>query len=214
MKTRILVADGQRLMREGLRHILEAREGFHVVAEASNGLEAVGLAAENQPDIAVLETLLPQLSGPDAIKQIHGKSKQTRCIILSSQEDRSNVQRALKLGAAGYVVKSASSSELLEAIDVVRSGRSYLSPTIAGHVIQILVCPPEKGQSELQLLTARERQVLQLVAEGLTSKEIATQLCVATKTADTHRAHLMEKLAIHKVSALVRFAIREGLVTA
>ena len=213
MKTRILVADDQRLMREGLRHILEAREDFLVVAEASNGLEAVELAAENQPDIAVLEIVLPQLSGPDAIKQIHEKSKKTRCITLSSCEDRVNVQRALRLGAAGYVVKSAPSSELLEAIDVVRSGRSYLSPTVAGHLIQALTCPLESEQSELQLLTARERQVLQLIAEGLTSKEIATQLCVATKTADTHRAHLMEKLAIHKASSLVRFAIREGLVS-
>lgn len=212
MKTRILVADDQRLMREGLRHILETREDFTVVAEASNGLEAVDLATAHQPDIAVLEITLPQLSGPDAIKQIQDKSKKTRCITLSAHEDRVNVQRSLKLGAAGYVVKSASSSELLEAIDVVRSGRSYLSPTVAGQVIQALICPPERGQSELQLLTARERQVLQLVAEGLTSKEIATRLCVATKTADTHRAHLMEKLSIHKVSSLVRFAIREGLV--
>lgn len=213
MTTRILIADCRCLMREGLRHILETRVDFKVIAEASDGPEAVRLSLEKQPDIAVLESQLPRLSGHDAIGQIRKESKRTRCITFSGHDNRASVEQAFRAGAAGYVATSASSDEFIEAVDVVRSGRSYLSPTLTGHVIEVITCPADKRQFELQALTAREREVLQLIVEGLTSKEIATHLRVATRTADAHRAHLMKKLDIHKASSLVRFAIREGLVT-
>ena len=212
MNTRIIVADSRRLIREGLRQILETRENFCVVAEASDGPEAVCLSIEKQPDIAVVEALLPRLSGTEAIGQIRRGSKKTRCIVVSENENGVYVEQAFRAGAAGYVATSASSDEFIEAIDVVRSGRSYLSPILTGHVIEALTGPTEERKGELQALTAREREVLQLIAEGLTSKEIATHLNIATRTAEAHRAHLMKKLNINKASSLVRFAIREGLV--
>lgn len=212
MKTQILIAGCRRLMREGLQHILETRADFGVVAQASDGAEAVRLCIGKQPDIAVLELQLPRLSGPDAIRQIRKESKRTRCIALSHHDDRASVEQAFRAGASGYVAASAPSAELIEAVDTVRAGRSHLSPTLTGYVIEAITCPTEEKQFNLQALTAREREVLQLIAEGLTSKEIATHLRVAIRTADAHRAHLMKKLDLHKASSLVRFAIREGLV--
>ena len=200
-------------MREGLRHILETHESFCVVAEASDGLEAVHLSVETQPDIAVLEASLSRLSGTEAIGQIRKESKRTRCIAISGNNNRVHVERAFRAGAAGYVATSASSEEFIEAIDVVRSGRFYLSPAFTGHVIEALTHSTEESKGELRALTTREREVLQLIAEGLTSKEIAVHLRVATRTAEAHRAHLMKKLNINKASSLVRFAIREGLVS-
>ena len=211
MKTRILVADGHRLMREGLRHILETREDFCVLAEAADGPEAVRLSIEKKPDIAVLGIRLSRLSGYGAIEQIRKESQMTRCIALSGQDNDVSVEQAFRAGATGYVAGSASSSELIQAVDVVRSGRSYLSPKLTEHVIDMITRPAGKGLSNLEMITTREREVLQLIVEGLSSKEIAAHLRIATKTADSHRAHLMKKLDIHKTAALVRFAIREGL---
>ena len=212
MATRILLAGGERLLNEGLRQILEIREGFAVVGQAGDGVEAVRLAAELQPDIAVLELLLPRLSGIEAIRQIRSASRRIRCIVLSSQNSRSHVRAALRSGAAGYIVKNATASELVEAIEAARLGRCYLSPDIVEHVIDALNDPADGEESELGLLTGREREVLQLVAEGFSNKEIAAHLHVSTKTVDTHRANLMGKLDVHKTSSLVRFAIREGLI--
>jgi DNA-binding NarL/FixJ family response regulator len=132
--------------------------------------------------------------------------------MLSAQENRSAVEGALRSGAAGYVVKTACSKELMEAIDVVRDGRSYLSPSVAHHLVNAISHPGDSGSGGAASLTARERQVVQLIAEGLSSKEIAAHLGVSHKTVESHRASVMEKLDIHKASALVRYAIREGLV--
>jgi DNA-binding NarL/FixJ family response regulator len=198
-------------MRDGLRKILESA-GHSIVAETFDGLEAVKLCAEHRPDIAVLETLLTGLPGPAAIARIRTGSWNVRCIALSSQETRGSVQQALRAGAVGYLVKSAPAAELIDAIDAVRAGRFFLSPSIAGHLVEAVAAGGETPSEGLDLLTAREREVLQLIAEGLTSKEIASQLSVSLKTANTHRASLMEKLGIHKAPSLVRFAIREGLI--
>ncbi len=212
MTTKIVLAEGQRLVHDGLRKILEAQQGLSVVAEAHDSLSAIEMCNQHQPDIAILELVLPGLPGPSAISRIRNESKGTRCIALSSQESRGYVQQALRAGASGYVVKSAPASELLEAISAVKMGRFYVSPAVAGHLVEAASLTGERTTAGLDMLTAREREVLQLIAEGLTSKEIATRLGVSTKTANTHRASLMEKLDIHKAPSLVRFAIREGLV--
>ena len=212
MKTTVLIAEGQRLVRDGLRKIIETNPDLQVVAETCDGLEAIKLCVELKPDIALIELVLPGVPGQSAISRIRSESERTRCIALSSQESRGCVQQALRSGAVGYVVKSAPAKELLEGIDAVRSGRFFLSPAIAGHLVEAVALGPQAASAGLDLLTTREREVLQLIAEGLTSKEIATRLGVSIKTANTHRASLMEKLDIHTASALVRFAIREGLV--
>ena len=211
MATRIVLADGEDLIREGIRKILETRADLAVVGEASDGPRAVELIVEKQPEIVVLELLLSRLSGPNVIRRVCAESN-AACIVLSSFQGRSCVLHALCAGAVGYVAKSSPSKELLDAIDVVRSGRSYLSPSIAGHVIETVTGSAGVEQTGLGLLTGRETEVLQLIAEGLSSKEIAAQLGVSTKTATSHRANLMDKLGIHKASSLVRFAIREGLL--
>jgi DNA-binding NarL/FixJ family response regulator len=212
MSTKIVLAEGQRLVHDGLRKILEAQPGISVVAEAHDSLTAIEMCVQHQPDIAILELVLPGLPGPSAISRIRNEAKGTRCIALSSQESRGYVQQALRAGASGYVVKSAPATELIEAINAVKMGRFYVSPAVAGHLVEAASFTGERTTAGLDMLTAREREVLQLIAEGLTSKEIATRLGVSTKTANTHRASLMEKLDIHKAPSLVRFAIREGLV--
>lgn len=213
MKTSVLIAEGQQLVRDGLRRIVESNPDFHVVAETCDGLEAIKLCVDKKPDIALIELVLPGIPGQSAISRIRTEAERTRCIALSAQESRGCVQQALRSGAVGYIVKSAPGKELLEGIDSVRAGRFFLSPAIAGHLVEAVAHGGRPATAGLDLLTTREREVLQLIAEGLTSKEIASRLGVSTKTANTHRASLMEKLDIHKASSLVRFAIREGLVT-
>lgn len=212
MTTKILIAEEQRLVADGLKCVLEAQKGLEVIATASDGLEAIRLCLELEPDIAILELVLPGLPGPSAIGRIRAEAKRTRCIAISSQEGRGYVQQALRAGASGYVVKSAPAAELIQAIDAVRAGRFFLSPAVAGQLVEAIALGNDAPSSGLELLTCREREVLQLIAEGLTSKEIAGRLGVSPKTANTHRASLMEKLGIHKAPSLVRFAIREGLV--
>jgi DNA-binding NarL/FixJ family response regulator len=212
MATRILLADHHRIVREGLRHILERRQDFTIVAEAADGESALRQIEEKKPEIAVLELLMPRLSGVDAIRRV-GRLGRTRCIVLSAHQSRSHVQDALRAGAAGYLLKDASSAQLIEAIEVVRSGKFYFSPDVTQHVVDAATHPTGNPESGLASLTSREREVLQLIAEGLSTKEIATALGVSARTADSHRARLMEKLGIHKASGLVRFAIREGLVS-
>jgi DNA-binding NarL/FixJ family response regulator len=211
VSTRILLADDHPIVRTGIRLILEARSDLRVIAEAANGEDAVRLADEHRPDVAVIDLTMPRLSGIEAIRRIRARGA-ARCIAFTMHETRANVALALQAGAAGYVVKSGGAAELGEAIDAVRAGRSYLSPAVAHWAVQAVLQPGERPPSGLNLLTSREREVLQLIAEGLTSKEIATSLGVSTKTVETHRAHLMAKLEIRKVSRLVRVAIEEGLV--
>lgn len=158
---------------------------------------------------------MPRLSCPVAIERILAGSPRSRLIVVSSNETRAQIEAALRAGASGYVTKGASAGELTEAIECVHAGRFYLSPSATGPLVELVAHPAcSGGDSKLSRLTGREREVLQLIAEGLSAKEIAVELGVAPKTAESHRAHLMEKLGIHKASALVRFAIREGLVSA
>jgi DNA-binding NarL/FixJ family response regulator len=212
VETTIVVVDDHQLFREGIRRLLETREDFRVVGEASDGEQAVALVAEKEPDVALMDIWMPRLSGIDATRRIGKRGLATRVLVLSMHESRSYVEEVLRAGAAGYIVKNAAPEDLLNAVDAVRSGASYLSPTITQQVVDAIVRPSDAAPQGTAALTDREREVLQLIAEGLSSKEIAELLGVSLKTVDSHRSNLMEKLDIHKVSGLVRFAIRVGLV--
>ncbi len=210
--TTIVVADDHKIVREGLVKLLEARPDFTVIGEASDGEEAVRMVLEKKPDVVIMDIWMPRLSGIDATRRIGKRGSQAKILVLSMHESRTYVEEVLRAGASGYIVKNSASSDLLQAIDAVRSGASYLSPAITQQVVDAIARPGDSSPSGVAMLTDREREVLQLIAEGLSSKEIASMLGVSLKTVDSHRSNLMEKLDIHKVSGLVRFAIRAGLV--
>lgn len=210
--TTIVVADDHKIVREGLVKLLEARSDFTVIGEASDGEEAVQMVLEKQPDVVIMDIWMPRLSGIDATRRIGKQGSHAKILVLSMHESRTYVEEVLRAGASGYIVKNSASSDLLQAIDAVRSGASYLSPAITQQVVDAIARPGDSSPSGVAMLTDREREVLQLIAEGLSSKEIANMLGVSLKTIDSHRSNLMEKLDIHKVSGLVRFAIRAGLV--
>ncbi len=221
MQTTVLLADDHRIVREGLRRLLESRQDISVIGEASDGEEAVQMAAEKHPDVILMDISMPRLSGIDATRRIckgeaaeatNGASKHSKILILSMHESQTYVEEVLRAGACGYVLKDSAPSDLFAAIDAVRSGDSYLSPSVTQRVVNAIARPGDRPSLAVSSLTERERQVLELIAEGLSSKEIATQLGVSLKTVESHRANLMDKLDIHKVSGLVRFAIRAGLV--
>jgi two-component system, NarL family, response regulator NreC len=210
MPPRILLADDHVIVRQGFRALLE-REGLEVVAEAANGHEAVRLAGELLPDVAVLDFAMPLLNGLDAAKEIRRRSPRTRTILLTVHSEDHYVLEALHAGVNGYVVKTQAAADLVQAIREIRGNAIYLSPTISRAVVEAYV---DKPTPPGDVLSSRERQVLQLVAEGKTTKEIAGVLGVSIKTADSHRARIMRKLDIHDTAGLVRFAIRRGLIHA
>ena len=212
METTILLADDHRIVREGFRRILEDQPGFEVVGEATNGEEAVRMVTEKRPDVVLMDISMPLLSGIDATRRIAKLGLGTRVLVCSMHDDRTCVEEVLRAGASGYVLKDASGGELVSAIESVRAGDSYLSPAITQQVVSAIARPGERPSYAASTLTEREREVLHLIAEGLSSKEIAQRLGVSLKTIESHRANVMEKLDIHKVSGLVRFAIRAGLV--
>jgi DNA-binding NarL/FixJ family response regulator len=208
---RVLLADDHDMVREALRRVIESRGDISVVAEAHDGREAVAAARLHKPDVAVIDLWMPGISGEEATRQIVESGCGARVLALSMHEDWARVRSALQAGALGYVVKSAAASQLIEAIHALRAGRAYLSPAVAHHVVEA-VGHADTARSPISQLTEREREVLALIAEGLSSKEIAAHLGHSPKTAETHRASLMRKLGVHKTSSLVRIAIREGLV--
>jgi DNA-binding NarL/FixJ family response regulator len=210
MPPRILLADDHVIVRQGFRALLE-REGLEVVAEAANGHEAVRLAGELLPDVAVLDFAMPLLNGLDAAKEIRRRSPRTRTILLTVHSEDHYVLEALQAGVHGYVVKTQAAADLVQAIREIRGNAIYLSPTISRAVVEAYF---DKATPPGDVLSSRERQVLQLVAEGKTTKEIAGVLGVSIKTADSHRARIMRKLDIHDTAGLVRFAIRRGLIHA
>ena len=213
MPTSILLADDQAMFRDAVRALIEKRGDLEVVGEASDGQQAVSMTLEIRPDVILMEISLPRLSGIEATQRLLRDAPRSKVLILSRHEGRSHVEQALRSGAAGYVTKSSSSQELIQAIEAVSSGRSFLSRAIARQVVDVVTCRNSPAQTGILELTSREREVLQLIGEGFSSKEIATQLGISTRTVESHRARLMEKLGIHKVAGLVRFAIREGLIS-
>ena len=212
--TRILLADDHTMVRAGLRALLEGMEGITVVAEAGNGREAVELARRHHPDIAVLDISMMEMNGIDAGVQIRAEHPATRVLILSMHASQEFVHRALKSGVSGYLVKDAAPLELRMAIETLMRGEVYLSPRIARHVVSGLA---ERtggvGETPLEALTARQREILQMLAEGKSTKAMAFLLQVSIKTVETHRATLMERLGIHDLAGLVIYAARHKLVS-
>lgn len=209
---RVLLAEDHVLMRAGLRLLLEQRGDVTVVAEASDGAEALRLAHAERPQIAVLDIAMAELNGLEVAARIQAELPEIRVIILSMHATDSYVQQALRAGARGYLLKDAAPVELALAIDAVARGETYLSPAIASQVVRRLVQHPEQGRPALAQLTPRQRSILTLIAEGHTTQAIAGQLQISVKTVEGHRAQIMDRLDIHDVAGLVRFAIREGLI--
>ncbi len=214
METSIVIADSQRLVRDGLRNILEAVPEFSVVGEAASGREAVDLVVSKRPDVVVIEGQLPRLSGVEAVRRIREHNRLSACVITSATYGPSQVRQSLVAGAAGFVPKDSAAQDLIDAVRTVRMGRSYLAPAVADQVVSALKSPADGSPGATSELTTRQREVLQLIAEGLSTKEIAGELGISLKTAQTHRANVMDRVGVHKVSNLVRYAIREGIVTA
>ena len=207
---RILIADDHGVVAEGLKSLVEAQTDMEVVGVVGDGREAVRLAREAQPDVIVMDLSMPELNGADATRAILQRDPRCRVIVLSMYAEREYVRRALKAGAAGYVVKRSAAKELVDAIRAVHAGQRYLSPRVADVVIDDYA---EERDDPLARLSAREREVLQLLAEGRTGAEIAQRLSLSQKTVETYRARLVEKLGIRDVAGLVRFAIQRGLVS-
>jgi two-component system response regulator NreC len=210
MSCRLLLADDHHIVRQALRGLLEAA-GHEVVGEASDGHEALKLARTLNPDIAVLDLSMPLLNGVDAAREMRRLSPGIRTILLTMYTDKGYVLQALRAGARGYVLKTQAAEDLISAIQEILRGETYLSPGVAASVVDAFL---ENTDETADPLTARERQILQLVAEGNTTKEIARLLNVSFKTAESHRNHIMKKLDIHEVAGLVRYAIRKGLLHA
>jgi two-component system response regulator NreC len=205
---RIVLADDHQIFREGLRALL-TREGFDVIGEALDGHDAVRLAEDLRPDVAVLDFSMPSLNGVDAARRIHEVSPQTRTVLLTMHTEDRYVLEGVRAAIKGYVVKTQAAADLVRAIHEVAQGHVYLSPGVSHTLVDAYLCGTVAPADPL---TARERQVLQLIAEGRTTKEIAQLLEVSVKTAETHRSKIMEKLGIHDTAGLVRYAIRRGVV--
>jgi DNA-binding NarL/FixJ family response regulator len=212
MTTRILLADDHRIMREGLRALIAGLRGLEVVGETGDGRSAVKLAGELMPDVVIMDIGMPDLNGVEAARRIKAQIPGVRVIALSMHADVRYVSAMLKAGASGYLLKDSAFEELALAIQTVISNKVYLSPGISDVVVKdYLGQLSGAGAIRCAALTAREREVLQLVAEGHSTKEIASRLNVSLKTADTHRQQIMNKLGLHSVAELTKYAIREGL---
>lgn len=208
MGVSVLLADDHPVFRQGLRSLLE-REQFEVIGEAADGLEAIAMADRLQPQMVVIDLAMPALNGIDAVREIVKRAPRTKAILLTMYTEEHHVLEALRAGIKGCVSKSQAAEHLLQAIKDVSGGGVYLSPHVSGAVVQAFLA---KSDLPYDPLTPRERQVLQLIAEGKTTKETAAMLEVSVKTAETHRTNLMEKLDIHSTAGLVRYAIRRGLL--
>jgi two-component system, NarL family, response regulator NreC len=205
---RVLVVDDHEIVLRGLKTVLD-REGFEIVGEASDGSQAVARAVELQPDLVVMDISMPVMTGIEAAAQIRRSLPSAKVVLLTVHTENRYILEALRSGIRGYVLKSRAASELVEAIHEILNGRVYLSPGISQTVVEAYL---RQNNGDSEMLTRRELQVLQLVAEGKTTKEIAASLDVSAKTADSHRSNIMHKLNLHSVADLVRYAIRRGLV--
>lgn len=209
---RILLADDHKIVRDGLRALLERHANLEVVGEASNGRMALQLARELKPDVVVMDVSMPDLNGVEATQQIMSALPGVRVVALSMHSDRRFVERMFKVGALAYVLKDCAVDELTRAINSVATGRAYLSPGVSDVTLDDVVAAPSKTDP-LLVLTAKEREVLQLIAEGYSTKEVAHRLEVSIKTVETHRRNIMAKLKIDNIADLTKFAIREGLTS-
>ena len=215
MSTRIIIADDHTIVRHGLAKLIEAEEDMEVIAQTENGISTVELARELSPDIVVMDVAMPDLNGIDATQQILREDPKVRVLALSMHSGKKFVSAMLQAGAMGYLLKDCALEELISAIRTVIEGKTYLSPSITDIVIQNYVRNiDQQGDSAFSVLSQREREVLQLMAEGNTTKQIALRLHISPKTVEGHRLRLMNKLNIDNVAQLTKYAIQEGLTSA
>ncbi len=214
MSTRIILADDHGIMREGLRALLEKQPGIEVIAEAENGRTTVELSRELKPDVVIIDISMPDLNGIEATRQIVAESPGVKVIALSMHSDRKFVREMLSAGASGYMLKDSAFEELDKAISTVNDNQTYLSPGVADTVVKDYLGKIVTDNSAASIaLTNREREVLQLFAEGKTTKQIASLLFVSIKTIETHRKQIMDKLGLNSIAELTKYAIREGLTS-
>jgi len=206
---RILLADDHALVRQGFRMILEAQADMEIVGQAGNGREAVELAEKLKPDVVVMDVAMPELNGTEATRRLAASTPRTRVLALSMHKDSVYVREILRAGARGYLLKDSGDTDLVAAVRAVAKGEGYISPAVSDAVLSDY----RKHVSDpIDLLTGREREVLQSIAEGKTNKEIATALNLSVYTVEAHRGRIMEKLNLHSTGELVRFALRNGLI--
>jgi DNA-binding NarL/FixJ family response regulator len=211
---RVVIADDHHLVRQGIRALLDKADDMKVVGEAADGQDAIDLVAHLNPDVLVMDISMPRLSGTQAIERLRSQQATTRVLILSMYSDEAVVRQVLRNGARGYLLKNALAEELLQAIRAANRGATYLSPAISESIMAELATSrtDDDGDSPFSRLSPREREVLQLIAEGHTNNAIAQLMNVAVKTVEKHRASIMSKLNVHDVAGLVRFALKHGLI--
>jgi DNA-binding NarL/FixJ family response regulator len=214
-KLRILLADDHIVMRTGLRALLERQPNLEVVGESENGRETIELAASLKPDVVVMDVGMPVLNGIEAAKTIVSQHPTTAVVILSMHSDESYVMRALKAGARAYLLKESAAADLIGAIQAVSQNKSFFSPKVSRILTEdyVRVLKQKGAVDSYDLLTGREREILQLLAEGKANKEVATDLNISLYTVETHRSHILQKLNLHNPAELVLYAVRKGIIT-
>ena len=212
---RILLADDHTVVRKGLRLLLESHPGFKVIAEAANGREAVSLSEAHTPDVVVLDVAMPLLNGIEAARQVSAKLPQTAIVFLSMHSDESYVLKALKSGAKAYLLKDSAEDDLINAIKAVTEGKAFFSPAISKMLVEDYMRQMREREVEdsYELLTTREREILQLFAEGKSVKEVAALLDLSLYTVETHRSNIFQKLDLHSVAELILYAVRKGVIS-
>ena len=208
----IVVADDHGIVREGLRRLLESEPDLKVCGEAEDGRQVLDEVAKFRPDMVVLDISMPGMGGLETLERLRAEYTNTKVILLSVHNDPPFIQSAIGLRADGYVLKNGPASEIVTAIREVMKGGSYFSPAVAREIVEQVRSPKSESSDPFTLLSAREREVLHLIAEGRTAKEVATELSISTKTVEAHRTSLMRKLGVRKATELVRYALRHGLI--
>ncbi len=214
-KIRIVLAEDYTILRAGLKSLLESNPDYTVIGEAGNGREAIRCAVEKKPDLTIMDLNMPGMNGMDAIQEIRNRIPEMKILVLTAHNEEEYVLASLNAGANGYILKDATHTELLIAVERVMQGKIYLSPDITDKVVQGYLVGQKNSEplTEWATITRREKQILKLVAEGHTNKSMAEFLCISIKTVEKHRANLMKKLDLHNASALTTYAIEKGIVT-
>ena len=214
MKYRIFIADDHRIVRDGLRSLIERENDLELVGMAANGRQALQMTCKLKPDVVIMDVSMPDLNGIDATSQIVDEVPGVKVIALSMHSEKQLIDGMLRAGAAGYLLKESAFEELIKAIRIVCAGKKYLSPDVTDIVLRNYLNPPnDNDYSQTQDLTHREREVLQLIVEGRTTKEIATRLNISAKTVESHRGKIMNKLGLHTVAELTKYAVRRGITS-
>jgi DNA-binding NarL/FixJ family response regulator len=214
MSLRVLIADDHKLIRQGLRALLDKESNIEVIAEAGTGWETIRMVQDMSPDLVIMDVAMPDLNGIEATRQVIGINPNIKVLALSMYKDRRFIVGMLKAGASGYLLKDGAFEELVHAINIVAAGQTYLSPAAANTIVKEYIRQARDTDfSAFSVLTPREREVLQLLTEGHTVRQIATELSLSMKTIETHRKQMMDKLDIHSIAELTKYAIREGLTS-